>query len=234
MLRVSEIYLSVQGEGPRAGMPTVFVRFAGCNLRCAGWPCDTPHAIFPELYRKEWRSIRVIDVVNEIKVVAGDRKVNICFTGGEPFLQKHEDLAALVDTLSDHPEIHALTFECFSNGTLQYPDWALEQLCFIMDWKLVGSQEDPYNAMRFRNLALLRSADAVKFVIKDWNDFNQAVALYDEFIVEGKSRVEVYYGAVWGAVSNEELIGWVLDAKLPWRLNVQVHNYIWDRKKRGI
>lgn len=233
-MRIDEIYLSVQGEGPRAGIPTVFVRTGGCNLRCPGWPCDTLHAVLPE-NRKNWERLEAVDVVERIKEAAGGREVNVCLTGGEPFLQKNDELRTLVDILRSR-EVDGLevdTIECFSNGTILYPDWATEDIVFIMDWKLPGSGEDPNNLNRLRNLQNLTDEDAVKFVIKDRVDFDTAVDLYEKNI-RFDSPVEVYYGVAWDQMTNATLVGWVLEEKLPWRLNVQMHNYIWDRRKRGI
>jgi 7-carboxy-7-deazaguanine synthase len=226
-MRVDEIYLSSQGEGPRVGIPTVFTRFGGCNLRCPGWPCDTQHAIDPQ-YRKEWEKLEPTDVYERIEGVVGNRQdVTVCLTGGEPFLQKESELHELVDLAS---ELHDV--ECFSNGTLPYPDWAIEKICFIMDWKLPGSGEDTFNEQRIQNLKNLQDKDAIKFVIKDKNDFDLAWRLYRDYVCH--TPVEVYYGVAWDQITNATVVKWVLDSGLPWRHNVQVHNYIWDRRRRGI
>lgn len=230
-MRVSEVYLSVQGEGPRVGIPTVFVRFGGCNLRCSGWPCDTPYAIDPK-YRKEWTVMSAEEVATEVtKVAFGLDYYNVCLTGGEPFLQNDGDLYDLVHLLKKIE--HVGHVECFSNGTLVYPAWAFTDIMFVMDWKLPGSGENPDNGNRLQNLAELTFADAVKFVIKDETDYLEARKLWMEHI-QNKSDVEVYYGAVWGAIEDKQLVEWVLADGLPWRLNVQQHNYIWDRSQRGI
>jgi len=234
VVRVSEVYLSVQGEGPRAGQRTVFVRFGGCNLRCPGWPCDTQHAIDPALYRNEWIKTEPADLVEQIdKVAEKTLSTAICFTGGEPFLQHHPDLAEVMDGLMVRGYG---TYECFSNGTILYPEWATRELSFIMDWKLPGSGENHLNPVRLKNLSNLKVKDAVKFVIKDRNDFEVAKELYLRYIerIPNAWRPRTYYGVVWGAMENSELIEWVLDAKLPWWINVQVHNYIWSRDQRGI
>lgn len=231
-MRLSEIYLSVQGEGPNVGVPTVFVRFGGCNLRCPGWPCDTPYAIDPATYRHEWETMDVDDVVSMIKQMAGWLDCyNVCLTGGEPFLQKKEELEELAKALWQIPEVE--TVECFSNGTLVYPSWTSDYINFIMDWKLPGSGEDPENKTRLRNLEHLNLGDSVKFVCKDRDDFNYAHRLWTQYL-QHRGEIEVYYGVVWDAMENSDLIELVLANGLPWRLNVQVHNYVFDRNKRGI
>jgi 7-carboxy-7-deazaguanine synthase len=231
-VRVDEIYESIQGEGPRVGMRTVFIRFAGCNLRCPGWPCDTQHAIDPKLYRHEWMDMSVDDIVEEVnRITNGDNRVNICLTGGEPFLQKHEDLDELTQYFNNR---HYLT-ECFSNGTLIYPEWAYTRVCFIMDWKLPGSGEAAVGTKeRVRNYFNLSYLDAVKFVIKDEADYFAAKDIYKEHMAMREMRPEIYYGVVWGALSNDKLTKWVMNDGLPWRLNVQMHNYIYNRDDRGI
>jgi len=236
-MRISEIYLSVQGEGPRVGEPTVFIRFAGCNLRCPGWPCDTPHAIFPEKFRGEWKKMSVDEIEQEVTKLTQDLMYfNVCLTGGEPFLQNHTQLEQLVIRLR---MIGAVTVECFSNGTIAYPDWIkrhdtpMSALNFIMDWKLRGSGEDPEDSVRIENVKKFFDYDAVKFVIKNRQDYEEAKHFYGTYL-EDQFYGEVYYGAVWNEITNAQLVSWVLEDGLPWRLNVQMHNYIWDRRKRGI
>jgi 7-carboxy-7-deazaguanine synthase len=234
-LRLSEVYLSVQGEGPRVGLPTVFVRFAGCNLRCPGWPCDTPFAIYPEIFKRDAVLVQPTEVARRILTVAAPGTANICFTGGEPFLQPPHALRELVSELSG---MGFSTFEVFTNGTVIYPEWALENFYFIMDWKLPGSGEDPNNGNRIRNLYNLTDGDAVKFVIKDEADFKCAMKLWEEHIVHQDRKaqyepVEVYYGAVWGKIENKDLVAWALAHRLPWRLNIQTHNMIWPPNERA-
>lgn len=234
-MRVSEVYASVQGEGPRVGAPTIFVRFAGCNLRCPGWPCDTPHAIDPALYRKEWRNIEPLDLY---ELVAGQPHYNtiqnICLTGGEPFLQPHNELESFVQDLMEDGK----TIECFSNGTLEYPLWAAERIKFVMDWKLPGSGEvykieDLPNSMMYRNYQLLYDSygHAVKFTVASKEDFEYARSIWS---ILPKVDMDVYVSPVWGAVEPKELVTWLLDSGEQWKLNMQVHNFIWDRNQRGI
>ena len=237
-MRISEIYLSIQGEGPRVGLPTIFVRFAGCNLKCPGWPCDSQFAIDPQ-YREEWLIKTPAEVYDMVVDAIGDQpKVNVCLTGGEPFLQQKEELAVLVGLLRDIDEVD--TIECFSNGTLEYPIWALEAISFVMDWKLPGSGEKSDVPMRLKNFSELTEKDAVKFTIANDIDFQVAMNIYDEHFFgdidmpDPENMPQVFFGAVWGKVTNEELISWVFEHNLPWRLNVQVHNYVYNRDQRGI
>jgi 7-carboxy-7-deazaguanine synthase len=216
------------------GRPTVFVRFGGCNLRCPGWPCDTPHAIDPA-FRKEWKLQEPEQVWEEIAEVAGRRETpdyTVCFTGGEPFLQQHRDLERLVELLKSQGN----SIECFSNGTLLYPDWTFGLVQFIMDWKLPGSGEwsETANLVRLKNLELLARGSTIKFTIASREDYEFAKDIYNQYIIHGLYDYTVHYGVVWGQLANAKLIKWVLEDELPWYFNMQIHNVVWVRSQRGI
>jgi len=235
VLRLDEHYVSVQGEGPRVGLPTQFIRFGGCNLRCPGWPCDTQHAIDPA-FRKEWKVTRWTDIL-ETALDLQDKTgaSNICLTGGEPFLQGKGDLEALFMGLIGED----FSVECFSNGTLPYPEWA-RGIKFVMDWKLTGSGEDHVGVpQRLENIALLNGSgldQAVKFVLKDERDLDEAKITWEVLTDKYQwNNIQFFYGRVWDAKwTDADMIEAVLMRRLPWRLNMQVHNYIWDRSLRGI
>lgn len=240
VMRVSEVYASTQGEGPNVGKTTVFLRFGGCNLRCPGWPCDTQHAIDPK-FRFEWKKYSVkdlFDLTTKTAEMAGAKIIT--FTGGEPFLQPKDDLCELTQMF----HLEGYQVECFSNGTILYPVWAPANINFIMDWKLPGAGEDPLNKNRLTNLQLLNSATehfrdpavhhAVKFVIKDEWDLQAAHGLWSSHLKDSASHVEVYYGKVWkGSLADKDLVEYVMRNGLPWRLNVQMHNYVWPANERG-
>src|ERR1700742_890100 len=96
-MRLLEHYTSVQGEGPRTGRPTQFVTVAGCNLKCPFWPCDTPEAIDPKLYREEQQTVTPDDIIASVEEYAGnDGSFNVCITGGEPMLQPNDEMDELV------------------------------------------------------------------------------------------------------------------------------------------
>jgi 7-carboxy-7-deazaguanine synthase len=231
-VRLSELYVSMQGEGPRVGLPTVFVRFGGCNLRCALWPCDTPYAVDPKVYRNEWEQIGIppmIDRITELSASTG--ATNVCFTGGEPFLQKEDQLNEVIRSLG----AAGYHLEAFTNGTLMYSRTALKYVDMVMDWKLPGSGEDIDNQIRLHeNLPRMKNdpRHAIKFTIAGWADFIAAKHIWEDRL-KGHP-VQVFAGIVWGKMENEELVKWILNHQLPWRYNVQVHNHIWDRSQRAI
>jgi 7-carboxy-7-deazaguanine synthase len=228
VLRVSEVYPSYQGEGPNTGRPTVFVRFAGCNLKCPGWPCDTPHAIEPKIFQKEQQVMLPEALVVEASKYGID---NICLTGGEPFLQKRPDLIAFVSELRRRGK----RVECFTNGTINWGSLVDHIHHFIMDWKLPGSGEFPDEQSVLNNFATLGENDAVKFTVKDFDDLARAEAIFHRYIGSNKQGVQVYCGVVFGAELTEAaLANEMLQRKLPWSLNVQVHKYIWTPDERGV
>jgi organic radical activating enzyme len=162
---------------------------------------------------------------------------NICFTGGEPFLQNADAFGELVVDLEARGY---RTFEVFTNGTLEFPEWATDSLLFIMDWKLKGSGEEAridsaVNAVRLKNVERLTEGDVVKFTIKDRDDFIEARSWY-LMLHEKNPHVDFIYGVVWGTLDASELIKWVLaDGDLvEWTYTHQLHNVIWNRSQRAI
>jgi 7-carboxy-7-deazaguanine synthase len=233
MLRLSEIYTSIQGEGPNVGYPTQFIRFAGCNLRCPGWPCDTQHAIDPKLYRNEWRSASPSDILKEVTDVTS----TVTLTGGEPILQFEDDLSILVQGLM----LRGFEVELFTNGTLGLPDWvSLPMVTTILDWKLPGSGENisqAHSIARRAALSALDGDDAIKFVCKDVFDFTCACDIYYTVIDKlpwNFGMPHIYVGAVWGVCKESDVAEWMLTKPdIPFMLNVQMHNYIWPPHERA-
>lgn len=236
MLRLNEHYVSIQGEGPRQGFLTQFVRFSGCNLRCPGWPCDTQHAIEPSLYKNDPKleSSELADAI--VKMAREQGAYNVCFTGGEPFMQQGIALRHTVNELreivtSERPQ---MSFEFFTNGTFVIPEWAFSH-GITMDWKLPGSGEnmERFEEIRHANVARMWPNHAVKFVIKDRADFDEACQII--WYNTNFREVNVYFGVVWGSLTEAELVEWMKDSKL-WsvRLNTQLHKYIWPNIERGI
>jgi organic radical activating enzyme len=158
---------------------------------------------------------------------------NVCFTGGEPFLQPKGDLERLIKALYKMD----YSIEFFTNGTIEFTPWAVHVCQFTMDWKLPGSGEDYKNEVRIENLHKINKVDrenAVKFVVKDLEDFDLALSLYKRYVRDNYPYIIPYAGVAWGHLEPAELWEWNKQAKTPFRLNVQVHNYVFDRTQRGI
>lgn len=159
---------------------------------------------------------------------------NICLTGGEPMLQSNAALFEYVDGIS----MMKRNVEMFSNGTLPYNSWFLDTVTVCMDWKLPGSGDvfsDKWINTRANNLILMGHAgkkQSVKFTIANLADYQMAKDTAK--VVEKFDNITIYFGAVWGKWTEAHLVEKMLEDGLPYNLNVQMHNYIWDRNKRGI
>lgn len=231
-LRLVERYISYQGEGPNTGRPTMFVRFAGCNFKCPGWPCDTQHAIDPKIFGKTQRMLTPGELV---EMIVEDKVRNICLTGGEPFLQNHEDVRALCTELKKVTR----NIEVFTNGSLVWPEHIGDLIDnFIVDWKLPGSGEYPDDEILLENIKTLGPYDAIKFTISNREDFDRALHNYDQVIMpispNPYERPRVWCGPVWGALTPAKLARWMLNAEVDWHLNIQSHKYIWDPDTIGV
>jgi 7-carboxy-7-deazaguanine synthase len=228
-MRLSEVYTSTQGEGPKVGIPTTFVRFAGCNLKCAGWACDTQHAIDPKLYRKDWLELgpeQILEMILDETGKTGAR--NVCFTGGEPFLQEHDRLLKLISMCA----MERLDMEVFTNGTIEWPHRAMHRMNFVMDWKLSGSGENVRESDAvWQNALRLGPKDAIKFTVASDDDLGEA---YDTYMrIQPQVRdVQFFVGPVWGKMEPSVVVDWMLRMGLPWRLNIQAHKYIWPADAR--
>jgi 7-carboxy-7-deazaguanine synthase len=213
MLTINEIFHSIQGESTYAGAPCVLVRLTACDLRCA-W-CDTPYAF------TEGRKRTVEDVVDEV-VAFGCPLVEL--TGGEPLLQ--EEVYPLMTALLGR----GLTVLLETGGHIsveRVPDGVVK----IVDVKCPGSGESARNY--WPNLDLVGQKDEVKFVIQDRADYEFA-----RDVVERNRLAErcgaVLCSPVHGVLAPAELAAWILADRLPVRLQLQVHKYIWGAHARGV
>lgn len=212
-MRICEVFLSVQGEGLDIGLPTVFVRSVGCNLRC-GW-CDTKYAYEGGA---EWS----VDSIESR--ISSYRRKRVCLTGGEPLLQK--DAPELVGRLLKAG--YEVSVE--TNGSLPVASMiALDKdgrLRVSMDVKCPSSKM--HRKMRSENLAELRARDQVKFVLRDMKDYAYARgALKDH-----PTRAEVIFQPVWGR-SAAPVAEAVLRDGLDVRVLIQLHKVLWGARARG-
>lgn len=199
-------------------------------MRCPGWPCDSLYAVLPQ-HHKEWDRLEPVDLVERIIRERSERGAgHICFTGGEPFVQKPGELEALCEVLL----ASGFDMEFFTNGSIAFPEfidwWSIP---LVMDWKLTGSGEaDNYLVERKRNAQNLRLIDSIKFVVKNHFDLEEALATWEW--LRNFGHAQFWVGAAWEHITEEEVAQFVLDNKLPWRLNVQTHKYVFPGKDRGI
>ena len=212
MLKVNEIFYSIQGESTYSGLPCVFIRLTGCNLRCKY--CDTQYAF------NEGESLTLAEI--QKRMAYYDCNL-IEITGGEPLLQ------APVADLSKNLIKQGKTVLIETNGTQnidQLPDQAIR----IMDIKCPGSGESA--KMSWENIDRLRADDNVKLVICHREDFDWAVDVVKKYNLFDK--VNVLFSPAYGVLKPEILAEWLLKLSLPIRLNLQIHKYIWHPHWRGV
>ena len=205
MLKVNEIFYSIQGESTFAGLPFVFIRLTGCNLRCNY--CDTTYA-----YHK---GVELSVEEIEDQVYQYDCKF-ILITGGEPLLQK--ETAELAQSFIKK----GMQVLVETNGT-QNIDLLSPPVIRIMDIKCPGSYES--EKMDWKNLDRLKPKDEVKFVISTYEDFKWAVSVISKYKLLNKATI--LFSPAFNTLEPKELAQWLLDIKLPIRLQIQQHKYIW-------
>jgi 7-carboxy-7-deazaguanine synthase len=213
LLTINEIFYSIQGESTYAGRPCVFVRLTACDLRCS-W-CDTPYAFH------EGRKRTLEDVVAEVERF-DCRLVEI--TGGEPLLQ--EGVYPLIDALLGGGH-HVMLETGGHRSTARVP----HQVVTILDVKCPGSGEA--HRTDWENLSRLQPHDEVKFVVRDRADYDYARDVVARHQLPNRAAA-IHFSPVHGVLDARELSEWVLADKLPVRIQLQLHKFIWDPSTRGV
>jgi 7-carboxy-7-deazaguanine synthase len=205
-LRLTEIFLSLQGESDSIGWPTVFVRLTGCPLRCQY--CDTAYAF----HGGQWWDFDAI-----LAEVAGHGARHVCVTGGEPLAQKR--CIALLEKLCDAGYMVSLE----TSGALDIG--AVDpRVSRVVDIKTPDSQEAHRNL--WSNLALLTARDQVKFVICSRADYDWAKGVVAE---HGLTAVcDVLFSPSFAQLKPRELADWIVADRLPVRFQLQLHKVLWD------
>lgn len=211
-VKINEIYQSIQGESTYTGLPCVFIRTSGCNLRCQ-W-CDTAYA-FEEGEEKSLEAI--------LQEVRGFDCRCVELTGGEPLLQKES--LHLITALLD--EGYLVLIETGGSYPIDPVD---PRAVIILDIKCPGSGMQSH--MIWENLKWLKAKDEVKFVIADQRDYNWAKGVLAEH-QELQNKI-VHFSPVFGEMDPKQLAEWILKESVPVRLQVQLHKYIWDPSARGV
>lgn len=211
---VNEIFYSVQGESTFAGLPCVFVRLTGCNLRCNY--CDTRYAY------EEGQEMSRQEIVAAVASY-GCQLVEI--TGGEPLLQ--QETPGLIKELAD------LNYRVLLETNGSFDIATLDERCIkIVDIKCPSSGEVEQNNLS--NLEILTEKDELKFVIADYNDYIFARNLIESLPPERLRQEKILFSAVFSKLAPAQLAEWILADQLKVRMQLQLHKYIWDPEKRGV
>ena len=211
MLRITEIFHSIQGESTHAGRPCAFVRLTGCNLRCR-W-CDSEYTF------TGGERMSIDDVVAQVKSYKC-KLVEI--TGGEPLAQA-ESLDLIKRFCDDGFEVLIETSGSIDIAPVD------RRATIILDIKCPGSGEVEKN--RWENLQHLKPRDEIKFVIADRADYDWARRVIEE---RNLNRWTVLFSPVWGEMNLQSLAEWMLADGVPARLQTQLHKHIWGAEARGV
>lgn len=216
--KVNEIFVSIDGEGVRTGLPTVFIRLYGCNLKCSY--CDTRYSC----ENREYKLMPLMDILEQVLSYGVPR---VTLTGGEPLI--HEGVKDLINSLvANDIEVNIET-----NGAVDLNDfWEYKhnsKVIFTMDYKCASSGME--DKMILWNLYLLQPKDVIKFVVSNYNELEKM-----EYILEETGcKAQPYVSPVFGAIEPKELVEYVLDNKLNnVKVQVQLHKIIWNPNMRGV
>jgi len=211
-LQVCETFYSLMGESSRAGLPAFFIRLSGCNLRCRY--CDTVYAY------EEGQEMAVADL---LKTARACPTRLVLVTGGEPLLQE-DTLNLLVGLAEAGCEV------CLETNGSRPIDRVDARVHRILDLKCPGSGMVGENY--WQNLEWLTVRDEIKFVVSDRDDFLWALKVIREYDLAG--RLPLLISPVFGQVAAPEAAAWILASRLPLRLNLQLHKYLWGAEARGV
>ena len=216
MMKVVEIFKSIDGEGKRAGLPTTFIRLYGCNLRCSY--CDSQYAWSGNNY-EEMSVDKILTAVKELGITS------ITLTGGEPLI--HKDVKELLSKLVECKfDVNVET-----NGTQDIDIYRSisDDIWFTVDYKCNSSLvSDKMNEDIFKHQ--LKDKDVLKFVVGSDEDLKQALDVIKAY----KPNAQIYFSPVFGFDASK-IVDFLLAEKLyNCKVQLQLHKYIWDEDKRGV
>lgn len=222
-MKVSEIFLSIEGEGSRAGLPAVFVRFFGCNVVCSY--CDSQYACKGDDYKE----MSIDEILAE---VAKYECNNMTITGGEPLI--HPQIEEFLNRLLD--EGYDVNVE--TNGTKLLPvrrdefDSTSGTIFYTVDYKCPSSGVE--NFMNLETFNQLRDEDVLKFVVGSQEDLEKAYQIVTD--IEDKGMYpQIYFSPVFNAIDPKDMVAFLLENKLyHCKCQLQLHKYIWPIDMRGV
>jgi 7-carboxy-7-deazaguanine synthase len=211
-IKVNEIFKSIQGESTFAGLPCIFIRLTGCNLRCKY--CDTAYAYYEG---RDWNINQLLEYIKKFQCGLVE------ITGGEPLIQT-ETLNLIRALLSRDSRVLVET-----NGSIDISSID-RKATVIMDIKCPGSGMSKKNL--WENINQLKHTDEVKFVVENKRDYIWAKSKMNKFNLAG--RCNVLFSPVYGRLDPHVLAEWILNDNLDVRFQLQQHKYIWDPWKRSV
>ena len=207
-MKINEIFYSIQGEGKWMGLPNIFIRTTGCNLRCSF--CDTTYAY------ETGEEMSIEEIINRIRKHPCNY---VCITGGEPLLQ--EAIVQLIDVLLEKKYVICLE----TNGSIDIENLVgKKSLLISLDIKCPSSAM--HEKMKFNNVSLLTCNDQLKFIIQNREDYEYAKKIIKKY----KLQSAIFFQPVWG-INLKELSSWVLNDGLDVRIGLQLHKIIWGDRK---
>ncbi len=221
-MQVVEKFISINGEGKRAGELAVFIRFKGCNLRCSY--CDTMWANEADCSYEEESPEEILSYIKESGVK------NVTLTGGEPLLQK--EMKTLLGLLLEEAEKTDLRVEIETNGAVLLEEFSdKKRPVFTMDYKLPSSGCE--SAMKKENFACLTAEDSVKFVCGSREDLQRAGDIIENYGLTEKCQV--YFSPVFGKIEPVDIVNYMIEKRInDARVQIQMHKVIWDPEERGV
>jgi 7-carboxy-7-deazaguanine synthase len=228
-MHITEIFKSIQGEGTRAGLPCIFVRLTGCNLRCT-W-CDTSYAFHGGQTMTVEEVLERVAILNRRPVGVPASLPLVELTGGEPLLQKE------IYPLAEHLLDAGYTVMIETSGERFIGDLPKEVIR-IVDVKCPDSGEP--DTFDMRNLGELNEKDEVKFVISSRKDYEFARDFSREHKLEARVHAVLFSPVTddpqgkWQGLEPRELVAWMLEDGLGARLGMQLHKIVWDPAMRGV
>lgn len=216
--KVVEKFISINGEGSRAGQLAAFIRFPYCNLNCSY--CDTKYANGNDAKYDLLTCEEILNYLKENKVI------NVTLTGGEPLLQN--DIKDLIEQLINY----GYSVEIETNGSIDISPFINDKRpIFTLDYKLPSSNME--NHMNLDNYQYLNKNDVIKFVIGNIEDLNKAKFIINKYNL--LDNVKVYFSPVFGKIDPKEIVDYMIKHHLnKVNLQLQLHKFIWDVNQRGV
>lgn len=216
--KVVEKFISINGEGSKAGQLAAFIRFQGCNLNCSY--CDSKYANSDDAKYSLMTEEEIINYLNENKIK------NVTLTGGEPLLQKNiKSLIFELLKLNYNVEIE-------TNGSVNIKPFISDlRPIFTLDYKTPSSLMENY--MNEKNYNYLTKDDVVKFVVGNQKDLITAKNIIDKYDLINKAKV--YFSPIYGQIDPKEIVAFMIENQLNGvNFQLQLHKYIWNPNMRGV